>query len=435
MSTPSKRKADYSNVNEELKDLAQERRRRAEAKSTLAKDGSTIYLTPLEFISPQPIHMLSIRQLMYEDLLERGCSQKTLQSVLMTTYCMEDTFIVPIAREGVEMCIVTEHPAMRGKVVQAADNVTYVFPSNSVSWGKFHPKLFLLKFPSKLRVVVTSANLLMYDWTKIGQVIWFQDFERGEASGSFYRELSGFIEAVLPETYSMQGRLGIDLSQYDFSQAQVELVASIPGRHTALHKYGQGRLRSLMKESGVTHSSFTVQCSSVGNLDPASLKEFATSFANNPEASCQLVFPTFKTVKESHYGPPGGGTSYFKEEYWNSRSFPKAILHEFHGPQDFSAIRGHLSHSKVVISHSDTIDDNTALYFGSHNMSAAAWGKFEKKGHQLFIGNYELGIFFPPKVGSADQKRSLISRLPFKFPPERYEEGQQPWFINKYGLV
>mmetsp|Transcript_10549 Transcript_10549/g.20293 ORF Transcript_10549/g.20293 Transcript_10549/m.20293 type:complete len:439 (-) Transcript_10549:6907-8223(-) len=433
--TPTKRKAEYDTVNEELKALAQERKRRVEAKSTLQKDGLTLYLTPLEFIETPPTHMLSIRQLMYEDLLERGVSRKTLQSILMTSYCMEETFIAPIAREQVEMCIVMEHPTMRGKLVQAADNVTYVIPTNSVSWGKFHPKLFLLKFPDMLRVVVASANLVMYDWSKIGQVIWFQDFQRGEASGNFYKELSNFVGTCLPTAYSLEGRLGIDLRQYDFSTAQVKLVASVPGRFTQTDKYGQGRFRSLMKESGVSHSKFTVQCSSVGNLNPDQVKEFARSFANNPEAECQLVFPSFKTVKNSYYGPPGGGTSFFQEEHWHNKKFPKHIMHDLQSPSDFPRITGHLSHSKVVISYTDTIDDNTAVYLGSHNMSSAAWGKYEKQGRQLFIGNYELGVFFPPKAGSADLKRALISRLPFKFPPERYEEGLEPWFMNKYGLV
>jgi tyrosyl-DNA phosphodiesterase-1 len=453
---PEKRRADYSLANEELKDLAQERRRRAEARSLLQKDGLVLYMTPLEFVEVPPSHLLSIRQLLYEDLLERGCSPKTLQSAFLTTFCMEETFIAPVARDRIEMCIVMEHPTQRGKLIQAADNVTYIIPPNSVSWGKFHPKLFLLKFPSTLRVVVTSANLMKHDWTQIGQVLWFQDFGHtalmetkepeagseaqaaeadGEARGNFYTELKSFVESCVPSAYDLEGRLGIDLSQYDFSKCQVELVTSVPGRYSALDRYGQGRFRSLMKESGVRHSHFTVQCSSVGSLTPALIKAFAESFANNPEATCQLVFPSFETVKASHNGPPGGGTSFLKEEYWNSRSFPKEIMHDFDGPRDFPNINRHLSHSKVVICHSGTVDDDTALYIGSHNLSSAAWGKYEKQGRQLFIGNYELGIIFMPKSGSAALKRALISRLPFKFPPDPYQAGVEPWFVEKYGDV
>lgn len=36
------------------------------------------------------------------------------------------------------------------------------------SYGTFHPKLILLKFPHKLRVVITSANLRTEDWIYMG---------------------------------------------------------------------------------------------------------------------------------------------------------------------------------------------------------------------------------------------------------------------------
>lgn len=44
------------------------------------------------------------------------------------------------------------------------------------SKGSFHPKLWLLKFPAHLRVVISSANLYMGDWSIWGNQIWFKDF-------------------------------------------------------------------------------------------------------------------------------------------------------------------------------------------------------------------------------------------------------------------
>jgi len=42
-----------------------------------------------------------------------------------------------------------------------------------------------------------------------------------------------------------------------------------------------------------------------------------------------------------------------------------------------------ISHSKMIVVTQDdkgTISDDTLLYFGSHNLSSAAWGKEEKQG-------------------------------------------------------
>ena len=42
------------------------------------------------------------------------------------------------------------------------------------------------------------------------------------------------------------------------------------------------------------------------------------------------------------------------------------------------------------------IDDDTFMYFGSHNLSAGAWGNLEKDSTQISMSNWEIGIAFPP---------------------------------------
>ena len=51
--------------------------------------------------------------------------------------------------------------------------VHYPKMNPSSKFGTFHPKLMLLKFLGKLRIVITSANLRKEDWLLMGQVIWF----------------------------------------------------------------------------------------------------------------------------------------------------------------------------------------------------------------------------------------------------------------------
>lgn len=63
------------------------------------------------------------------------------------------------------------------------------------------------------------------------------------------------------------------------------------------------------------------------------------------------------------------------------------------------------------------IDDDTCLYFGSHNLSAGAWGNIEKNGTQIGIANWELGIMFGPESGSKDMKQKMVKNMVLKYPP------------------
>jgi hypothetical protein len=60
---------------------------------------------------------------------------------------------------------------------------------------------------------------------------------------------------------------------------------------------------------------------------------------------------------------------------------------------------------------------------GSHNMTKAAWGKYEKKDTQLHIANSELGIV----MFDVDLERVKMW-CPFRYPPERYGEKDVPFF-------
>lgn len=52
----------------------------------------------------------------------------------------------------------------------------------------------------------------------------------------------------------------------------------------------------------------------------------------------------------------------------------------------------------IIVTCDDKIDDDTLIYFGSHNFSANAWGRHEKNGNA--ISNWELGVTFLPEAGS-----------------------------------
>ncbi|CAG9335249.1 unnamed protein product [Blepharisma stoltei] len=422
----------YEENNLILRELAHQRRKRKEESSAFIKDGTTIYMTALDYIQNPPSHLLSFRQLMYEDLLENPRSPKTLISALLTTFCYEETFIAPLLKQGIKTCLITESSSP-GRF-NISEGFTIISPRKEVSWGKFHAKLFLLKFPDKLRVVVCSANLVQYDWASIGQVVWFQDFPAGYSrENSFLAQLQRFLVKVMPISYDMKEHLGIDLENYDFSNPKVELVCSVPGRTPDLANSGQARMRRLISQTGNTYSDLLIQCSSLGKLNRKVMGEFCKSFANNLLANYEIIFPSLRTVENSHLGKGGGGTTFIKEEHCNAAEFPKKALRDIASPLEFPQICKHLSHSKVVIAHNNyEIDDDTIFYFGSHNLSPAAWGTWEKNSTRIYMMNYEMGVLFLPKPGSKAMKKEMVRRLPFAVPPPKYQENDEPWLIDKH---
>ncbi len=84
----------------------------------------------------------------------------------------------------------------------------------------------------------------------------------------------------------------------------------------------------------------------------------------------------------------------------------------------------------IIVTKDDSgkIDDDTLMYFGSHNFSTNAWGKLEKQGTQFTIANWELGVAFLPGDGSKDNKLKIVENLNVKFPPEKYQFGDIPFF-------
>jgi hypothetical protein len=78
----------------------------------------------------------------------------------------------------------------------------------------------------------------------------------------------------------------------------------------------------------------------------------------------------------------------------------------------------------------DEITDDTVMYFGSHNLSAGAWGNLEKDNTQISLANWEIGIVFPPMADSKEMKERIIKCLPIKWPPEKYKDTDYPYMFR-----
>lgn len=321
------------------------------------------------------------------------------------------------------------------------------------------------------RVVISSGNLTVGDWTVWSNCLWYKDFPKKSLmiDQSFKKEapkgafdfdkdftdnLKEFIQNLMPYKTKYSVTLDIDIDEYFISDIDIILIPSIPGRHREadLEKYGHRRVRSVLRKIGFTSDkaamakkyNLTYQTSSVGNLDEKFLKEILSSFLPNylnpeelkekkprgkkaaqapPLSSAggpgfasdrvKMVFPTKEYIENSLEGQELSGCLILAPEIYERTTFPKNILHQFQGSENYAFNDGIIPHLKVfvVMEESGEITDDTYIYFGSHNFSAAAWGRYEKDCSQISISNTELGVLYPPAKGNFLLRCKFLSEL------------------------
>jgi hypothetical protein len=161
---------------------------------------------------------------------------------------------------------------------------TYTWSTCLGTFGSHHSKFFLLCYPSRMRFIVTTGNLVPRDFERKTQAIWWQDFplrrdgrDPPASSTDFGRQLAAYLRALQPAEVTGQSQpaaaaaassssstgpadapragpramLAAVLSQlnlFDFAAARVALVTSVPGdsRRGEGPQYGRLRMRELV---------------------------------------------------------------------------------------------------------------------------------------------------------------------------------------------
>jgi len=152
------------------------------------------------------------------------------------------------------------------------------------------------------------------------------------------------------------------------------------------------------------------------------------SFANNEQCELEIVFPSEKYVETSVLEEDGGDLIVLQSKMLRAIEFPREGLRNIEPPRKYPQINRHLVLSSIVIAHSNyMVDDNTVIYFGNQGFSPTAWGEIKTAVEEIFIGNWEIGVLFLPKVGTQNMKRDIIEKLPFDFPAPKYPENDKVW--------
>ena len=243
-----------------------------------------------------------------------------------------------------------------------------------------------------------------------------------------------FLKAVVPWNMDYRSILKFDLNDYLFENIDVILIPSLTGRFRdqMVNKIGFGKITYVLDKFPCRNSNkpnrkiVSYMSSSVGKFGKNYVGLFAASVlpgyktvqeyraerhAKEQKQSnlslpkkpdpipamerLRLIYPTAKYVEECITGVEAPHCLWLKREFYEGGKPPRGIFHKFEAP-------GIIPHLKVfVITDDDNeINDDTIIYFGSHNMSKFSWGKYEKHYTQLSIVNSELGILIPPIKGN-----------------------------------
>ncbi|KAI6704001.1 hypothetical protein NL676_013137 [Syzygium grande] len=364
-------------------------------------------------------------------------------------------------------------------------------PPLPISYGTHHSKAMLLVYPTGVRIIVHTANLIFVDWNNKSQGLWVQDFPWKDPSNAgngcgFEDDLVDYLSALKWPEFNINvpavGNFTINPSffrKFDYRDSAVRLIASVPGYHTGsnLKKWGHMKLRSVLQEctfdKDFQKSPLVYQFSSLGSLDEKWMAELASSMSSGfSEDKVPLglgdpliIWPTVEDVRCSLEGYAAGNAipsplknveKEFLKKYWakwkaSHTGRCRAMPHI----KTFARYKG----QKLAW-----------LLLTSANLSKAAWGALQKKNSQLMIRSYELGVLFLPssikrrgrkfsctnngvssedaaassknsevrraklvtlawqRSQDKDSSRDIISLpVPYELPPQSYSQEDVPW--------
>ncbi|KAG8634391.1 tyrosyl-DNA phosphodiesterase 1 isoform X2 [Manihot esculenta] len=362
-------------------------------------------------------------------------------------------------------------------------------PPLPISFGTHHSKAMFLVYPRGVRIIIHTANLIYVDWNNKSQGLWMQDFpwkdKQNQSQGcGFENDLVDYLNAVKWPEFTIKlpalGSFTINptfFKKFDYSNAAVRLIASVPGYHTGanLKRWGHMKLRSVLQEctfgKEFKNSPLAYQFSSLGSLDEKWMTELATSMSSGISedktplgiGQSQIIWPTVEDVRCSLEGYAAGNAipsplknveKEFLKKYWSKWK------------ANHTGRCRAMPHIKTFTRYSG--QKLAWFLLTSANLSKAAWGALQKNNSQLMIRSYELGVLFLPSLSKrhghqfcctdngvpSEDKRGLLTDsevgrtelvtltwqgtvdssseviplpVPYELPPQPYSSEDVPW--------
>lgn len=339
------------------------------------------------------------------------------------------------------------------------------------SAGCSHSKILLLVYPTFLRIVITSCNMMDID-TALGDNHWYiHDIPRRTIRAS--RPPAGF-EGTLMAHMDALGTPAAFLDSvrgwYDYASVKVYLVTSHPGTFAGpkAEQHGLLRLRKIVKHLGLSLGdksddgkvALEVCAASIGNISAQWLNAFYKcalgekdiGFPEDDEddggdsvPAIKIFFPTVSNVREADTDSQEGASNIGCHlRPWDTAS--QAVKEIFHHYRSKDA--GRLFHQKLIMAYDPSQSDEVPhyIYVGSANLSRSAWRSAwgsvtedkkrcnEATCHTKLTGgsNFECGVVIPGRLimsllepGTGTWKDGVV---PYDQTVEPYDlERDRPW--------
>ncbi|XP_058092682.1 tyrosyl-DNA phosphodiesterase 1 isoform X2 [Magnolia sinica] len=338
-------------------------------------------------------------------------------------------------------------------------------PPLPISYGTHHSKAMLLVYLRGVRIVVHTANLIYVDWNNKSQGLWMQDFPWKDQKNlsrpcAFENDLVDYLNALKLPDVSVNlpglGNVNVNASffkKFDYSNASVRLIASVPGYHAGsnLKKWGHMKLRTILQEcvfdKEFRGSPLVYQFSSLGSLDEKWMAELASSMSSGLSddktplglGKAMIIWPTVEDVRCSLEGYAAGNAIPSPQ-----KNIEKDFLKKYWArwKADHTGRGRAMPHIKTFTRYNG---QNLAWFLlTSANLSKAAWGALQKNNSQLMIRSYEgnkcessrnaEGCKTKPVTLCGQGKRSPDSSsaviqlpVPYELPPQPYKHEDIPW--------
>ena len=367
-------------------------------------DGRCVYLNRLDGASPSP------DTVSFSDIVG---PVSEIDSVFLCSFGTDFDWLRAQLNSTIPITLVDD-PKIVG---ESTGNITVIYPTFNRDLhpvfknGLMHAKLMLIRFntnPSKLRIVITSANLIPFDWTSITQTIWACDCDKDAAapfpdsSSTFGTDLVEFIQCLIPNHSEFSPWID---SINKTVPPEFSLVASVPGtfQGSNIPRFGQMRMRSILQSTPLGRVQY--QLSSIGTLYP----QFEAEFIQSVRASdLKIVFPTFEDAERIDG----------KEHVFLNRKNSQ-VAKKFLVPLTRSPDRMH------VLNHSKCMHADSWMYFGSHNFSLPAWGRLESDKTTFRIASFELGFV-------VKKSPSIRLNIPWLLQDDPQPLTTDPWMHDVY---
>ncbi|KAJ3548645.1 hypothetical protein NMY22_g1191 [Coprinellus aureogranulatus] len=410
-----------------------------------------------------------------------------LAFAIVSSYAMDLPWLYQFFDPSVPVIVVAQPDADgRASIKNVLPHWIKTTPPLRGGFGCQHMKFMLLFYKTgRLRVVVSTANLIAYDWRDMENSVWLQDVPKRQTPIRHDPKADDFpatlqymlhsinvapaLKAMISDNHPNLPIKSIDeLRQlWDWSQVKVHLVASIAGKHEGWPsdwppKADDGSPQDGDEDGeGYQGQNAKFGGSSLGNYTTQWLNEFHWSARGEsaedwlgdkkrkreqlPLPPIKVVFPTKATVQASAGGEPGGGTIFCRRKQWMAKNYPREKFYDskskagpvlMHSKMIIGILQDNAYMSKQSSNAPDSGDDTENeieevtpgvgwAYVGSHNFTPSAWGTMSGTGFTpiLNISNYEVGIVFPVKDEAEASRVACFQR-----PPRRYAAGSdEPW--------